>query len=122
MKTNTGTRFEILKHQNKKNENEIFCNKSSFGYDNFNNPITSRLDNKKKYKNNQNNSKIKEFSREHEHLQTETKEFTNENNNILFDSPNEFNSTQNYKKNIKNVINKFEYEKILSAQNKNLII
>ena len=119
--TNTGTRFEILKHQNKKNENEIFCNKSSFGYDNFNNPITSRLDNKKKYKNNQNNSKIKEFSREHEHLQTETKEFTNENNNILFDSPNEFNSTQNYKKNIKNVINKFESEKILSAQNKNII-
>ena len=37
----------MLKHQNKKNENEIFCNKSSFGYDNFNNPITSRLDNKK---------------------------------------------------------------------------
>ena len=34
MKTNTG-------------ENEIFCNKSSFGYDNFNNPITSRLDKKK---------------------------------------------------------------------------
>jgi len=46
MKTNTGTRFEILKHQNKINENEIFCNKSSFGYDNFNNPITSRLDKK----------------------------------------------------------------------------
>ena len=77
---------------------------------------------KKKYKNNQNKSKIKEFSREHEHLQTEIKEFTNENNNILFDSPYEFNSTQNYKKNIKNVINKFEYEKILSAQNKNIII
>ena len=47
MKTNTGTRFEILKHQNKINENKIFCNKSSFGYDNFNNPITSRLDKKK---------------------------------------------------------------------------
>ena len=119
--TNTGTRFEMLKHQNKKNENEIFCNKSSFVYDNFTNPITSRLENKKKYKNSQNKSKIKEFSREHEHLKTDTKEFINDTN-ILYETPNEFNSTQNYKKNIiKNMPNKFEYEKILSAQNKNVI-
>ena len=27
--TNTGTKFEMIKYQNKKNKNELFCNKSS---------------------------------------------------------------------------------------------
>ena len=110
--TNTGTKFEMLKYQNKKKENDLLNNKSDYIYENVKNPITFRLENKMK-KNNQNKSKL---SKEHEHLQTEIKEFTNDN--IFLETPNDINNTNNYKKNI--MKNKYEYEKI-SSNNKNMI-
>ena len=44
--TNTGTKFEMLKYQNKKKENDLLTNKSDYIYDITKNPITSRLENK----------------------------------------------------------------------------
>ena len=84
--TNTGTKFEMIKYQNKKNKNELFCNKSSLIYNVFTNPVSSRLENKKKIIYNKSN--LKEFSREHEHLQTDTKELTSEN--TYFECPSDF--------------------------------
>ena len=111
--TNTGTKFEMLKYQNKKKENDLLNNKSDYIYDITKNPITSRLENKMK-KNNQNKSKL---SKEHEHLQTEIKGFTNDN--IYLETPNDINNINNNKKNI--IKNKYEYDKILSSNNKNMI-
>jgi len=111
--TNTGTKFEMLKYQNKKKENDLLTNKSDYIYDITKNPITSRLENKMK-KNNQNKFKL---SKEHEHLQTEIKQFTNDN--IYLETPNDINNINNNKKNI--IKNKYEYDKILSSNNKNMI-
>ena len=104
--TNTGSKLEMIKYQKKKKENDILCNKSTLLYNVFTNPVSSRLENKKKNK----YCNLKEFSGEHEHLQTDTKELTSEN--TYFDIPSEFNNTQNYKKNLNN-------DKLLS-NNKNL--
>ena len=110
--TNTGTKlFDINKFKNPTNPPY----KNSFGYDILPNSITSRLENKKKFKNKQNKCKLKEFSGEHEHLQTDIKEFTNDN--IFF---NPLNISHNKEK-IKRIHNKFEYDKIFSSHNKNII-